>query len=87
MVYIGGDPAADVAGAAMIARTRAGRSPANVFRVVAATDTPDSGSQKTRGWRIEAPDRSSNVDAIVALMMALDRLENQPEPVKLLGWL
>jgi hypothetical protein len=24
---------------------------------------------------------------IVALMMALDRLENQPEPARLLGWL
>jgi phage terminase large subunit-like protein len=36
---------------------------------------------KPRGWRIEAPDRSSNVDGVVALMMALDRFENQPEPV------
>lgn len=43
--------------------------------------------QKTRGWKIEAPDRSSNVDAIVPMMMALDRLENRPEPVKLLGCL
>jgi hypothetical protein len=43
--------------------------------------------QKPRGWKIEAPDRSSNVDGITALMMALDRLENQPEPVKLIGWL
>lgn len=42
---------------------------------------------KPRGWKIEAPDRSSNIDGIVALMMGLDRLENQPEPVKLLGWL
>lgn len=43
--------------------------------------------QKTRGWKIEAPDRSSNVDAIVPMMMALDRLENRPKPVKLLGCL
>jgi phage terminase large subunit-like protein len=43
--------------------------------------------QKPRGWRIEAPDRSSNVDAIVALMMALDRLENQSTPTRLVGWL
>jgi hypothetical protein len=42
--------------------------------------------QATR-WRIEAPDRSSNVDAIAALAMALDRFENQPEPTRLLGWL
>jgi hypothetical protein len=43
--------------------------------------------QKPRGWRIEAPDRSSNVDAIVALAMALDRLENRPTPTRLVGWL
>jgi len=42
---------------------------------------------KPRGWRIEAPYRSSNVDGMVALMMALDRFENQPEPTRLLGWL
>ena len=42
---------------------------------------------KPRGWRIEAPDRSANVDAIIALTMALDRFENQPEPTRLLGWL
>jgi len=27
------------------------------------------------------------MDAIVALAMALDRLENQPEPTRLVGWL
>ena len=43
--------------------------------------------QKPRGWKIEAPDRSSNVDGITALMMALDRFENQPAPVRLLGYL
>ena len=42
---------------------------------------------KPRGWRIEAPDRSANVDGIIALTMCLDRLENQPEPIRLLGWL
>jgi hypothetical protein len=43
--------------------------------------------QKSRGWRIEAPDRTSHVDGIVALMMALDRLENRPAPTRLVGWL
>jgi hypothetical protein len=43
--------------------------------------------QKPRGWKIEAPDRSSNVDGVVALMMALDRLENRPAPTRLVGWL
>jgi phage terminase large subunit-like protein len=42
---------------------------------------------KPRGWRIDAPDRSSNVDAMIALMMALDRFENQPRAARLIGWL
>jgi hypothetical protein len=37
--------------------------------------------------RGQLPDRSSNVDGIVALMMAYDRFENQPEPTRLIGWL
>jgi len=40
-----------------------------------------------RGWRIDSPERSANVDGIVSLMMALDRLEVRPEPVRLLGWI
>jgi hypothetical protein len=28
-----------------------------------------------------------NVDGVVALCMALDRFEHQPEPVRLVGWL
>ena len=31
--------------------------------------------------------RRTHIDAIIALCMALDRLENQPEPVRLVGWL
>ena len=40
-----------------------------------------------RGWRIDKPNSRIHIDAIIALCMALDRLENQPEPVRLLGWL
>jgi hypothetical protein len=40
-----------------------------------------------RGWRIDRANRSDNVDAIIALCMALDALEDQPAPVELLGWL
>jgi phage terminase large subunit-like protein len=40
-----------------------------------------------RGWRLDRPDRSSPIDALVALCMALDRVEQRPEPVRLLGWL
>jgi phage terminase large subunit-like protein len=40
-----------------------------------------------RGWRIGKPTKETHIDGIVALVMALDRLEDQPEPVRLLGWL
>jgi phage terminase large subunit-like protein len=40
-----------------------------------------------RGWRIDKPNSRTHIDAIIALCMALDRIENQPEPVRLLGWL
>jgi len=33
-----------------------------------------------RGWRITKPTKCTHIDGIVALMMALDRLENQPKP-------
>lgn len=39
-----------------------------------------------RGWRIEKPDRHSPVDAMVALAMLLERIEEKPEPVRLLRW-
>ena len=40
-----------------------------------------------RGWRIDRPNPRVEIDGISALMMALDRLENRPQPVELLGWL
>jgi len=40
-----------------------------------------------RGWRISKPTKRTHIDGIVALMMSLDRLENQPRPVEVLGWL
>ncbi len=40
-----------------------------------------------RGWRFDKPDRSSPMDSIIALCMALERLENRPEPAALVGWL
>jgi hypothetical protein len=38
-----------------------------------------------RGWRIDKANRADKVDAVVSLAMALDRLEDRPAPVKLLG--
>jgi phage terminase large subunit-like protein len=40
-----------------------------------------------RGWRIDKADRADNIDAIIALCMALERAEQKPEEVRLLGWL
>lgn len=40
-----------------------------------------------RGWRIDKTTRADNIDAIIALCMALDRAEFEAEPVRVLGWL
>jgi hypothetical protein len=40
-----------------------------------------------RGWRVDKLQRADNIDRIVALCMAVEAAENQPEPVELLGWL
>ena len=40
-----------------------------------------------RGWRIAKPDDRAHIDAIVALAMAVERMEHKPAPVELLGWL
>jgi phage terminase large subunit-like protein len=40
-----------------------------------------------RGWRIDKPRKEINIDAIIALAMAVDRAEHKPEPVELHGWL
>lgn len=40
-----------------------------------------------RGWRLDAADRNSPIDGVVALCMALARLNARPADVVLLGWL
>ena len=40
-----------------------------------------------RGWRLDKPSLDTPNDSIIALCMALEALENQPEPVEVLGWL
>jgi hypothetical protein len=40
-----------------------------------------------RGWRIDKPNPRTNIDAVIALCMAVERAEFKPEPVELLGWL
>jgi phage terminase large subunit-like protein len=45
-----------------------------------AKDTP-------RGWRLEKSARSSQIDAVVALAMAVEAAEKRPAPTELVGWL
>jgi phage terminase large subunit-like protein len=40
-----------------------------------------------RGWRVGKPSKETNVDSIIALCMARERCEHQPEPVRIVGWL
>ena len=40
-----------------------------------------------RGWRLDNANPRDNMDAVIALAMALERAEHRPEPVELLGWL
>ena len=40
-----------------------------------------------RGWRIDKAGRSDQIDAIVALAMAVDAREMAPEPVRVLGYI
>ncbi len=40
-----------------------------------------------RGWRIDKPNPRTNIDAVIALAMAVESAEHKPEPVQLLGWL
>jgi phage terminase large subunit-like protein len=49
-------------------------------RAAIARDTP-------RGWRIDKLKSRDNIDAVVAMAMAVEAAENKPAPVELLGWL
>jgi hypothetical protein len=39
-----------------------------------------------RGWRLDSPSRDTNIDAVIALCMALEHVEQQPDQAQLLGW-
>ena len=52
-----------------------------------ARHAPDAIARHARrGWRIDKPNAHTHNDAIIALCMAVERAENPPEPVRLLGW-
>jgi len=40
-----------------------------------------------RGWRLDKSSLDQPNDSVIALCMALEALENQPEPVEVIGWL
>ena len=45
-------------------------------------------SRDQQGWRLDTSERSAQIDAVVALAMAVDRAQApKPEPSRLLGWL
>jgi hypothetical protein len=76
-------PAA-VASAGAYGRLRAKRDAAT------ANEAPPSTAvarHSRRGWRIDKPNPRANIDAVIALCMAVERAEFKPEPVELLGWL
>jgi hypothetical protein len=39
-----------------------------------------------RGWRLDKSSRGAQIDAVIALCMAVERAQYKPEPVRLLGW-
>jgi phage terminase large subunit-like protein len=40
-----------------------------------------------RGWRLDKAHRTAQIDAVIALAMAVERAEYKPAPAQLLGWL
>ena len=39
-----------------------------------------------RGWRLDKSDHAAQIDAVVALAMAVERAEVRPAPMRLVGW-
>ena len=40
-----------------------------------------------RGWRLDKSARAAQIDAVIALAMAVERAEQPSQKVELLGWL
>ena len=40
-----------------------------------------------RGWRLDKAARADNIDAAIALCMAVERAEHQSEPTQVVAWL
>jgi hypothetical protein len=77
-----GTAAARSAGAHSRARNRSTMRPPVLNSHVHAAPAKHS----RRGWRLERPDRSTNIEAVVAPAVAVERQAFKPEAVELLGW-
>ncbi len=40
-----------------------------------------------RGWRLDKSERSAQIDAAVALAMAVERADHHAQPARLAGWI
>jgi phage terminase large subunit-like protein len=76
-------PASDRPHRAIIERRITHPNDPSLNRHVASAIDKDS----PRGWRVDKAHRTAQIDAVVALAMAIERAEQRPEPVQLLGWL
>jgi phage terminase large subunit-like protein len=76
-------PASERLHRAVIERRITHANSAKLNRHVASAIAKDG----PRGWRLDKAHRSAQIDAVVALAMAVERAEARPEPVRLLGWL
>jgi phage terminase large subunit-like protein len=43
--------------------------------------------QTGRGWRLDKSDRTAQIDAVIALAMAVERAATKPAPVELIRWI
>jgi hypothetical protein len=70
------------------AMTKGSRPSCHGFWALTSRCTATSSARHPRrGSRIDKPKVRTHIDAIIALRMAVERAENPPEPVRLLGWL
>lgn len=75
-------PASERLASAVIERRLSNHGDPDLDRHVAMAIAKPSG----RGWRLDKLARADQIDAVIALCMAVERAEHQPEPVQLLGW-
>ena len=40
-----------------------------------------------RGWRLDKPNKAASIDAVVALAMVVERIEQRAAPPKVVAWL